>query len=139
MQVIPLKLKYQKPISVCKECWIKLGLVKSKLCNPCLRESIFPKRLRTAKIICEHKGGAHDVISNYYPISILPPFVKIIEKIIADEFYYFFEQNSLLTNTQYGFRMGMSTESADYNLIDLIVRNKDKGKLPVCLWIWQRP
>ena len=47
---------------------------------------------------------------------------KIIEKIVAYQLHYFFEQNILLTYVQCGFRLGMSTESAVCNIMDLIVK-----------------
>ena len=40
-------------------------------------------------------------------IFILLAFAKILEKNVAHQFYYFFEQNSLLTNAQFDFRIGI--------------------------------
>ena len=67
-------------ISVYKENWIAQGSVITKICNLCLRSGIVPNRLKTAKTTCIHKGGAHDVISNYRPISVPPAIAKINEK-----------------------------------------------------------
>ena len=123
------------PICVYKEYWSALGPAITKICNLCLRRGIFPNKLKTAKIICIHKGGAHDIISNYRPISILPAFAKIIEKVAAHQLYDFFEQNVLLTKSQYGFRKGMSTESAVCTLYDTIVSNIDSGKFTLSVFL----
>ena len=48
------------PISVNNEHWIVLGSIIAKKFNLCLRRGIFPNKSKTAKIICIHKGGAHD-------------------------------------------------------------------------------
>ena len=42
-------------------------------------------QIKTAKLICIHKGVDHKTISNYSPISILPTFGKCIEKLIGTQ------------------------------------------------------
>ena len=108
------------------------GISNKKIC---LRRGKFPGGLKTAKTICVHKGGAHDAIYNYRPIFILRAFAVILEKRVARQLHYFFEQNSSLTNAQYGFRMGMSTESPVCNQIELIVGKIDEGKIAVSVFL----
>ena len=50
--------------------------------NRCIREGHFPDALKMAKIIPIHKGDSVLSVSNYRPISLLPIFSKIMERLI---------------------------------------------------------
>ena len=74
------------------------------LFNLCLGIGIFPDYLKTAEIIPLHKGGKKEITTNYRPISLLPQFGKLFEKIIATRMTHFFliNSNSLYkTNTAF--------------------------------------
>jgi hypothetical protein len=58
------------------------------------------------------KGGDEINISNYRPISILPVFSKILEKIMYKRLNSFIEKNNVLSNEQFGFRQGKSIDKA---------------------------
>ena len=60
-------------------------------------------------------------ISNYRPISILPSFCKILEKIIFRRLIHYFDYNKILDKEQFGFRSNTSTEFATYHLINRIL------------------
>ena len=67
---------------------ILLGTYKSILhhltffFNLCLKTSIFPNNLKVAVIKPLYKSGRKDEFTNYRPISLLPIFSKILEKLI---------------------------------------------------------
>ena len=52
--------------------------------NRCIREGIFPNAFKKAKIIPLHKGDSVLTVSNYRPISLLPIFSKLFERVIND-------------------------------------------------------
>jgi len=68
--------------------------------------------LKHAKIIPIFKTGEKTNISNYRPISILPCFSKLLERIMYNRLYEYFVKNNLLYQNQFGFRRGHSTEHA---------------------------
>ncbi|ELU17018.1 hypothetical protein CAPTEDRAFT_29188, partial [Capitella teleta] len=47
---------------------------------------------------------------NYRPISILPAISKIFERVLLKQLSEYFTSNSLLRESQYGFRKAHSTE-----------------------------
>ena len=67
-----------------------------------LNTGIFPEKLKIAtKVIPIFKKGDEELFSNYRPISILPAISKIIEKVIYQKMYSFFQQNELFYDSQY--------------------------------------
>ena len=61
--------------------------------NRCIREGCFPPALKLAKVIPIHKGGSVLTVSNYMPISLLPIFSKIMERLIYNQFIEYIELN----------------------------------------------
>ena len=105
------------------------------LVNLSLATNIFPADWKNAKIIPIYKSGTHSNLDNYRPISILPVLSKIIEKIVHRQLMSFLDKNSLLSEFQFGFRRGLSTELATTLLLDDIRREVDSGKLVGAVFI----
>ena len=72
--------------------------------NRCIREGNFPDALKLAKVIPIHKGDSVPKVSNYRPISLLPIFSKIMERLIYNQFMEYIEKNKILSNLQFGFQ-----------------------------------
>ena len=80
--------------------------------NRCIKEGCFPNALKLAKVIPIHKGDSVLTVSNYRPISLLPIFSKIIERLIYNQFIEYIESNKILSELQFGFQRNKSTEHA---------------------------
>lgn len=93
---------------------IKFGLIEPLkiLLNRSLVEGIFPENLKISKIKPFHKKEEKCLMNNYRPISLLPVFSKIFEKIMVLRIYRFFQVHELLSDNQYGFRPKRSTIDA---------------------------
>ena len=63
----------------------------SLLFNNCLRDGVFPNDWTKANVIPVHKKGNKQLVSNCRPVSLLPIFSKIFEKLILDCIYDFFK------------------------------------------------
>ena len=55
----------------------------------CLRRGVFPEIWKCANIVPAHKKNEKNRKSNYRPLSILPIFGKILEKLVYDSLSFF--------------------------------------------------
>ena len=72
----------------------------------------FPDVLKVGRITPIFKKDNPECIENYRPISTLPIFGKIFEKIIFKRLYSFATSQNILHNNQFGFRKSHSTSHA---------------------------
>ena len=72
------------------------------------------------------KGSRHDP-SNYRPVSLTSVPCKTLERVIAKELSSFFTENNILTEEQFGFRPGRSTEDQLIITYDEITKGLDAG------------
>ena len=91
--------------------------------NHCMRRGIFPDTLKIGKITPIFKKGDTQELSNYRPVSTLPIFGKIFEKVIYERLYNFLISQNILNHQQFGFRKGHSTSHALNYSIDHIEKN----------------
>ena len=85
--------------------------------------------MKKAKVIPIHKSDDLNLIKNYRPISLLPAFSKLLEKIVYKRLYKFLTQQNLLTPCQYGFRKTFSTELAIKEFQDRVAKTYEKQQL----------
>ena len=86
-----------------------IALPLSHIFNLSILQGIFPQQDKIAKVVPVFKAGERDSTNNYRPISLLPIFSKILEKLIADRLSEFLKRFSILFKHQYGFQKGIST------------------------------
>ena len=91
---------------------ITVAPILVKIFNCCIEIGIFPDVLKIANIIPLYKGGVRTESTNYRPISLLPQFGKLFEKIIKKRMVKFLDKYNLITPHQFGFRKNYSTELA---------------------------
>ena len=84
--------------------------------------------MKLGKITPIHKKDPKNDISNYRPVSTLPIFGKIFEKIIHDRLFSFVTEPRILSDTQFGFRKKYSTSHAINYSVNLIKQFQLKGK-----------
>ena len=75
----------------------------------CLRRGVFPEIWKRANVVPVHKKHEKNLKGNYRPISLLPIFGKILEKLMYDSIYSHLVSYDLLNPNQSGFRPGDST------------------------------
>jgi hypothetical protein len=107
----------------------------SKMVNSSLQMGIFPDLLKIAKVCPVFKDGDPRLFTNYRPISILPSFSKIFEKIISDRLIAYLEKNRILSTNQFGFRKNHSTYMAIADMYDKISSAIDENKYSIGIFI----
>ena len=97
------------------------------ICNLSILHGVFPTELKIAKVIPLFKGGDNMQLVNYRPVSILPVFSKLLERLMLDRLLTFIDEIEPLYYLQFGFRKDHSTSLALMFLVDKIRKNLHKG------------
>ena len=66
------------------------------ICNKSFQSGVFPEKMKLAKITPLFKENDKQVVNNYRPISLLPQFSKIMEKLFSKRLDNFIEKNKVL-------------------------------------------
>ena len=90
------------------------------LYNLSLTESEYPDKSKIGRVNPVHKSGPTGCIDNYRPISVLPLFSKVFEKLTLMRMTSFITRFSILSPCQFGFRSGRSTTQAITRLLSYI-------------------
>ena len=123
------------PIKVIKKTSHIISPVLSKYYNLLLQAGIFPDILKTGKITPIYKKGDLELIENYRPISTLPIFGKIFEKIIYSRLYSFLSSQNILYDRQFGFRKSHSTSHALNHSVTHIKKELEKKRYVLGIFI----
>ena len=116
------------PIVVLKHCKSVLSAILAKIFNNCISNGIFQDPLKVSKITPVCKKGANDDIGNYRPVSVLPIFGKIFEKILYSRIYSFMCSKNIISELQFGFRKYHSTNHAIQHSVSFINDSHLAGK-----------
>ena len=95
----------------------------------------FPKGLKVAWVTPIYKSVNRTQISNYRPISILPNFSKIFEKLIYKQLYRYIDKHNIVYKHQYGFRNKKSTTHAILNLLNYLYRHLESNHNVISVYL----
>ena len=91
-------------------------------------QEVFPNILKQAKVIPIFKSGEKCLIKNYRPISLLPVFSKVIEKLIKVRILSFIYQHDVIYDRQSGFRKKHITMHLLLDIVTDCYDNINNGK-----------
>ena len=100
------------PIKIIKKAKSKLVPLLVPCFNNFMSNGVFPDILKTGRVSPIYKKDNAQLMENYRPISTLPIFGKIFEKIIYSRLYSFLTSKNNLYENQFGFRKEHSTNHA---------------------------
>ena len=103
--------------------------------NKSLTTGCFPNSLKIARVVPIFKAGDRSFLNNYRPISILPVFSKIFEKIVHSQLQSYLDHFEILDPSQFGFRPHLSTSRAVSNNLQYIYNNLDNGSVVVSIFL----
>jgi hypothetical protein len=72
--------------------------------NQSFNKGVFPDEMKIAKVIPIYKTTEKNLLKNYRPVSLLPAFSKLLEKLMYTKLMAFLTKNNILYKHQYGFR-----------------------------------
>ena len=117
---------FEMSVWLLQRCFKHILAPLTNLINSSFEKGIFPTLLKTAKVIPIFKKGDPLQPCNYRPISILPVFSKVYEKLFLERMMGFLEHFNILDPDQFGFRKGRSTIDAITQLVESVVDGLDR-------------
>ena len=114
---------------VVKKVSSQISTILAHLVNLSFDNCSFPDELKTSKICPIFKSGDRNSMDNYRPISCLPIWSKIYERIVFDQLSFHLSVNKILSPNQFGFRKGLSTSHALLDVVNFISKNWNDGKI----------
>ena len=125
----------EMPASIMKQLINNYAEPLTYLINQSISQGIFPEELKLAKVLPIFKCEDEQLVQNYRPISILPFFSKVFEKIMSKYIIEFMEENELFYKNQFGFRKQHSTSHAIITLVEKVSKALDTGKIVVGVFL----
>ncbi|MGE5862423.1 MAG: RNA-directed DNA polymerase, partial [Nitrososphaerales archaeon] len=107
----------------------------AKIINKSFAYGSVPDLIKIAKVCPIFKSGEKSNISNYRPISILPSYSKIIEKLVYNRLINYLTKHAILYKHQYGFRNNHCTSMAIIEMIDKITDAMDNNKFSIGIFV----
>ena len=122
MEVIKIATPYiAKPLSI--------------IINNSFSSGNVPAQLKIAKVVPLYKSGDRCVLTNYRPISILPGFSKIFEKLVFNRLMKYLTDKDILYKYQFGFRPQHDTTLAVIDMVDRITAAIDAKKYSLGIFV----
>ena len=85
--------------------------------------------MKIAKVIPLYKNDNNMMVNSYRPISLLPVFSKLLERLMYNRLISLINQQKLLNKFQFGFRSKHSTKLALIYLVDKIAKAVDEKQI----------
>ena len=105
------------------------------ICNLSFNTGVFPWDPKIANVVPIFKSGDDMLFSNYRPVSVLPVFSKVIERLMHNRLIGFINDNDLLYEYHFGFQKGKSTYMALVIHLDKIAEALENGECVVGVFL----
>ena len=126
---------YEIPIKLIKLVRHTLSKPFSIIANSSFTEGVFPDKLKFAKVTPIYKSKSKQEVGNYRPISILPIFRKILEKLMNHRLVQFLNKHNIIFEHQHGFQKNKSTTLAILELQSQLIYNIENNLTSCCIFL----
>lgn len=123
------------PVDMIKQTIEYISKPLTHIINLSIAHSIVPDELKIARVIPLYKAGDPTDFTNYRPVSILPCFSKLFERVIYNRFIKYINKHNILNKNQYGFRKQHSTSHALIDLVDKITSAIDRKEFTIGVFL----
>ena len=113
----------------------EIAIPLTHLINISIKHSYVPIAWKTAKIAPIFKSGDPSQPTNYRPISLLSTLSKVLERVISNQVYGYFESNKLLFPNQFGFRRSHSCQDLLLKIMDYVAKAMHENKFVITCYI----
>ena len=103
--------------------------------NISITRGVFPNELKVARVVPLFKSGDPMIFSNYRPVSVLPVFSKILERLMYNRLLSFTNKYKILYSYSFGFREEHSPNLAMIFLVDKISNALENGDYVLGLFL----
>ena len=133
--VLSEKTSSDLPVKLIKLAAMPISNNLSQILNQSFSNGIYPELLKIALVVPIHKGDSKMLVNNYRPISLLPLFSKLFEKLVQKRLLNYFLKHDLLFKHQFGFMAGRTTEMAILDLYMKIIDSIDNGEVALTIFL----
>ena len=123
------------PVTILKSSIFHIAKPLAAIINCSLSTGVFPDTLKIARVTPIFKDGEKELFQNYRPISVLPSFSKIFERVVFNRLISYLDSNKIICNNQYGFRKNHSTYMSLIDIYDKISMAIDKSEFSIGIFI----
>ena len=103
--------------------------------NLSISTGVVPDKMKIARVIPLFKSGDYRHFQNYRPISVLPIFSKLLERIVYNRIINYVDKFDIISDHQYGFRKNHSTSQALLQLYNKISAAIDRKEFTVGIFL----
>ena len=122
---------YSIPVNLLKILKRHISHPLAELVNQSFLKEIFSHKLKVAIVVSIYKKGDPEDVSNYMPMSLLPIFSKIYERLMYKRLYSFVSCRKIIYPLQFGFQQGTSVNHALISMTEAIKNTLDNKRF---LW-----
>ena len=90
------------PVKVVKQIVHEIKAPLTFIFNLSFVTGKFPDKLKQSRVTPLYKADEKSNLNNYRPVSVLPVFSKILEKIMYNRLNHFVNTNNIISHSQHG-------------------------------------
>ena len=129
LRSLPISKTTDVPMKIIKTSIVQLSTYLSSIYNLSFATGNYIDRFKYAMVSPAHKGDSKLSLTNYRPISVLPIFSKVFERLVHKRLLNFLIINKLLFKHQFGFQPNKTTEMAIIDMYSKIVNDLEDKKI----------
>ena len=119
------------PLRFLKACPAVMGRLVATIINQSISTCTFPDSWKRAVVTPVQKSKDNNDLTNFRPISVLPVFSKILERVVHDQFVSHLLKFNLFSVFQSGFHPSNSTQDVLLSVTDCWRKAIDNSKFVV--------